>query len=186
MPFRLGNIGCWLHYPGRTRKLTLMAPDSAPSSILRLGQSDGLSLGTFLYIHIVKAGEKNRWNGRQSIYSPAMICTCCRDSLLFVVPRTHRLTPISFMMPCTPHAVLTGEECIALGGHFYNSGQFKRTTYAMVYEHFCGNYVCNAAHPRAPLLLFKALSSYADEMLARPAQKRLRTSSFPVPMPLLI
>ena len=98
-----------------------------------------------------------------------------------VAPRAYLLTLISFMRPCTPHVVLTGEECIALGGHFYNACQFQRTVYAIVYEHLCGNYICNAAHPRAPLLLFKALSSYTDEMLARPGQQRLRMFSILCP-----
>ena len=70
----------------------------------------------------------------------------------------------SYMMPGTPHAVLTLEDSLAEGGHFYSGLQYKRTLYSILAEHFCGKYITNASHPRAPLLLFKTLMGLVAKM----------------------
>lgn len=59
------------------------------------------------------------------------------------------------MPPCTPHAVLTLEDSVALGGHFYCNLTMDRTLDAIVQEHFFGDFVTNTEHTRAPLLLMK-------------------------------
>lgn len=76
------------------------------------------------------------------------------------------------MMAGTPHAVLTLEDSLAEGGHFYSGLHYRRTLYALLHEHFCGNYICNASHPKAPLVLFKTLVGLMAEM------KRISLSEF--------
>ena len=68
------------------------------------------------------------------------------------------------MMAGTPHAVLTLEDSLTEGGHFFSGLQYKRTLYSILAEHFCGKYITNASQHRAPLLLFKTLMGLVAKM----------------------
>lgn len=67
-----------------------------------------------------------------------------------------------YMRPGTRHFVVTVEDCLAVGGHFYNRENFSATMIAIVYEHYYGNSITNTAHPSSPIILFKLLADYAD------------------------
>ncbi|KAL5522155.1 hypothetical protein ACEPAF_7597 [Sanghuangporus sanghuang] len=59
------------------------------------------------------------------------------------------------MPPGTVHAVLTLQDSLALGGHFYNFGTMESTAISLIREHYFGQYLTNTEHPKAPLLLMK-------------------------------
>ena len=64
-----------------------------------------------------------------------------------------------FMQAGTPHFVITLEDSMAVGGHFYNMPTMGKTLRAMVTEHFFGDTVTNTAHPMSPIGLMKLLDS---------------------------
>lgn len=59
-----------------------------------------------------------------------------------------------YMRPGTRHAVLTLEDCLIVGCHFYSRHTFSCTVYALVMQHYF-NQLSNAAHPESTLLLLK-------------------------------
>ena len=75
------------------------------------------------------------------------------------------MVQFSYMLPATPHAVLTLEPCLALGGHFYTGLHFKRTLYGLVYEHLCGDFATNTANTRSPSLLFRTFMSLTEQIM---------------------
>ena len=84
----------------------------------------------------------------------------------------------SYMRPGTPHAVLTLEPSIAIGGHFYSTMHFKRTLYSLVYEHLCGDFATNTANTRAPSLLFRTFMSLDWQLSVGTAQENGTSNLF--------
>lgn len=86
------------------------------------------------------------------------------------------------MQPGTPHFVVTVEDCLALGGHFYNKETFSSTVHSIVLEHYMGLALTNTDHPTVPLTLFKLLSEY--KALMKPSQgPTLMEGSFQLYLP---
>lgn len=74
------------------------------------------------------------------------------------------------MRPGTPHFVVTVEDCLALGGHFYNKETFSSTLSSIALEHYMGLALTNTDHPTAPLVLFKLLSLY--QTILKPSKRK--------------
>ncbi len=66
------------------------------------------------------------------------------------------------MRPGTPHFVVTVEDCMAIGGHFYSKENFLATLQAIALEHCMGVSITNTEHPTAPLILFKLMNEYSE------------------------
>jgi hypothetical protein len=81
------------------------------------------------------------------------------------------------MPPCTPHFVITTDDCLAVGGHFYNYEGVFDTMRAIVVEHYFGDAWTNTDHPSAYIILFKM----ADELLFRMRAKRMGRPTRDVP-----
>jgi hypothetical protein len=64
------------------------------------------------------------------------------------------------MRPNTRHYVVTVEDCLALGGHFYNRNNFSRTATGIIYQHFSGVATSNTEHSNATFILMKLVHSY--------------------------
>ena len=64
---------------------------------------------------------------------------------------------LRYMPPYTIHIVLTTDNSITVGGHFYSYLTFDRTLKALLAEHFAGNSLTNASHGQAAVILFRAL-----------------------------
>lgn len=77
------------------------------------------------------------------------------------------------MRPNAVHAVLTLEDSIALGGHFYNRSCFKDTFSALVAEFFNPLNVTNAEHRMSTLLLGKYMAFLVDALAAKGDSKRM-------------
>ena len=59
------------------------------------------------------------------------------------------------MKPYTVHYVVTTEDCLAIGGHFYSSHMYTWMLSAMVVEHYIGNLVTNTSHLHMPIILYQ-------------------------------
>jgi hypothetical protein len=64
------------------------------------------------------------------------------------------------MQPSCRHFVVTVEDCLAIGGHFYNSDTFDRTALGIVLQHFLGTTIINTEHSDATLHLMKLVHRY--------------------------
>lgn len=67
-----------------------------------------------------------------------------------------------FMQPGTPHYVITLEDALAIGGHFFNLPTIEYTLRAMLIEHFFGTSVTNIAYPQAAIALMKLVDHLVD------------------------
>lgn len=61
------------------------------------------------------------------------------------------------MPPYTIHAVLTTDTSISVGGHFFSNFHFDLTFKGFLAEYFEGNFLTNAAHAQAAVILFRAV-----------------------------
>lgn len=66
------------------------------------------------------------------------------------------------MQPGTPHYVITIEDALAIGGHFFNLPTMEYTLRAMLIEHFFGSSVTNIAYPQAAIALMKLVDHLVD------------------------
>lgn len=66
------------------------------------------------------------------------------------------------MQPGTPHHVISTEDTIAVGGHFFSSLLFSRTLEAMIAEHFASDFLTNTEHSEVHIVLFKMLRKFRD------------------------
>lgn len=64
------------------------------------------------------------------------------------------------MEPGVGHIVLSTENSLAVGGHFFNSANFLGTLKTVGIEHFIGRSVTNNDHSHSPLMLFKIAQYY--------------------------
>jgi hypothetical protein len=64
------------------------------------------------------------------------------------------------MRPGTRHHVVTVEDCLAIGGHFYNRDTFDRTAIGILQQHFLGVVLNNTEHSNATLILMKLVHHY--------------------------
>ncbi|TDL13507.1 hypothetical protein BD410DRAFT_846876 [Rickenella mellea] len=71
---------------------------------------------------------------------------------------------VFLMRPGTPHFVITVEDALAVGGHFYNRQTFSETLRALAFEHQFGANLTNTEHLTSPIILFKLLHSYCAVM----------------------
>ena len=79
------------------------------------------------------------------------------------------------MRPYTLHFVVTAEDCLAVGGHFYCAETLSRTMLALVSEHHLGVMTVNSSHPTALLILFNMFMDHAYWRLARHWEKEVAT-----------
>jgi hypothetical protein len=66
----------------------------------------------------------------------------------------------SYMQPGARHYVVTLDDCLAVGGHFYNRDNFDRTAVNIVYQHFLGVSISNTEHSDAVFVLMKLVHQY--------------------------
>lgn len=66
------------------------------------------------------------------------------------------------MQPGTPHYVITIEDALAIGGHFFNLPTMEFTLRAILIEHFFGSSVTNIAYPQAAIALMKLVDHLVD------------------------
>ena len=71
------------------------------------------------------------------------------------------------MRPGTAHAVVTVEDCLAVGGHFYSNAAYELTLKCLMHEHYAGTEITNASHPTAPVYAMKTLGYYHSWMLSQ-------------------
>jgi hypothetical protein len=64
------------------------------------------------------------------------------------------------MRPGTRHFVVTVEDCLAVGGHFYNKETIDRTAISIVYQHYLGVSITNTEHSDAVFILMKLVHRY--------------------------
>lgn len=74
---------------------------------------------------------------------------CFVSAIHFCGDNALGLTPLfpSFMRPCTPHYVLTSEEAIISGSHFYASATLKASCCGAVHALLADNMITNTSHP---------------------------------------
>jgi hypothetical protein len=84
-----------------------------------------------------------------------MICKYIYKFVLFILHRKFR-----YMRPGTRHYVVTTENCLAIGGHFYNRDNFSRTAIGIIHQHFLGVSLNNTEHSRATVILFRLVHQY--------------------------
>lgn len=63
----------------------------------------------------------------------------------------------SFMQPGTVHFVISTEDCLAIGGHFYSPGTLDRTLMCMVFERYTAPNITNTAHTKCGALFMRML-----------------------------
>ena len=68
------------------------------------------------------------------------------------------------MRPGTPHLVLTFEDCLAVGGHFYSTATYELSLKSIMHEFYAGTVITNTHLPTAPIYLLKTLSYYHSWM----------------------
>lgn len=66
------------------------------------------------------------------------------------------------MPPGTIHYVVTLEDSLCVGGHYFTDKTFTKTLYACVYEHFVGKAITNTEHSEAHIVLFKLFVKWSD------------------------
>jgi hypothetical protein len=66
------------------------------------------------------------------------------------------------MRPGERHHVITVEDCLAIGGHFYNRENFDRTAINMIHQHFLGAVISNTEHSEAVFILLKLVHRYHE------------------------
>lgn len=66
------------------------------------------------------------------------------------------------MRPGIIHFVVTLEDCLAVGGHFYSSLCYRDSLRAAVLEHYFGDSITNTEHPRCGVAFFKAVCGYTS------------------------
>ena len=73
------------------------------------------------------------------------------------------------MQPGTAHFVISTEDCLAVGGHFYSPGTLDRTMMCMVFERYVAQNITNTAHTKCGALFIRKLCylnsafAYANE-----------------------
>lgn len=72
------------------------------------------------------------------------------------------------MRPATTHTVLSAEDCLTLGGHFYSLQTMESTYEALLVEHHLGFLVTNTHHTDAPILLFMLIEKLASAAIRDP------------------
>lgn len=65
------------------------------------------------------------------------------------------------MPPGMPYIVLTSEDCLTVGGHFYSVGTLHRTLGGLVLEYYLGPLISDASHSPVITVLFR----YAADLL---------------------
>jgi hypothetical protein len=59
------------------------------------------------------------------------------------------------MKPGTNHYVVTTEDCLAVGGHFYNQENFGHIALGIIHQHFLGVVTLNnTEHSEGAVILF--------------------------------
>lgn len=66
------------------------------------------------------------------------------------------------MQPGTPHHIISTEDTIAIGGHFFSTFLFSKTLEALIIEHFVAEFITNTEHTEVHIVLFKMLRKYRD------------------------
>ena len=79
-----------------------------------------------------------------------------------------------FMQPATPHFVITIEDALAIGGHFYSSPTMELSVRGLLLEHFFGSAIVNAAYPPSPIALMKLLDYLVDVLDPKRHQREVR------------
>jgi hypothetical protein len=64
------------------------------------------------------------------------------------------------MRPGSRHFIITVEDCLAIGGHFYNANNFNKTACAIMLQHFMGTTIVNTEHSEAVSHLIKLVNHY--------------------------
>lgn len=86
------------------------------------------------------------------------------------------------MRPGTPHFVISSEDCLAIGGHFYSWKTLDKTMMAMVFERYVGTLTTNTAHSKCGIVFIRMLSYLTcvrnnhktdDDGLWKPAEQEL-------------
>lgn len=70
------------------------------------------------------------------------------------------------MRPGTPHYVVTLEDSLCVGGHFFTSTTFTKTLFACIHEHFVGTSITNTEHCEVHIVLFKIFQKWATGILS--------------------
>ncbi|KLO05144.1 hypothetical protein SCHPADRAFT_947151 [Schizopora paradoxa] len=65
-----------------------------------------------------------------------------------------------YMHPGVPHFVISLNDCLAVGGHFFSSALFSKSLRAIVVEHYFGKDITNTEHLSSGLAFFKATAGY--------------------------
>lgn len=73
------------------------------------------------------------------------------------------------MRPGTPHFVVTTEDCLTIGGHFYSRQNFDTSLYAMVLENRFGQGITNTDHITAPIILIRLFMYYLNQWNKKPS-----------------
>jgi len=76
------------------------------------------------------------------------------------------------MRPGTAHCVITLEDSLCVGGHFFSSLVFSRTLFACIAEHFVGDSTTNTEHSSSHIILFKLFAKYASVGLESPGEDK--------------
>lgn len=72
-----------------------------------------------------------------------------------------KLVIYSYMRPGQPHFVVSLNDCLAVGGHFYTSTNYESTLRGLITERFAGRMVTNTEHTTCPIVLFKLMDAHA-------------------------
>ncbi len=59
------------------------------------------------------------------------------------------------MHPGTTHFVVSVEDCLAVGGHFYSAPTLDKTMCSLVQEHFLGHLITNTMHSPCGISLLR-------------------------------
>lgn len=71
------------------------------------------------------------------------------------------------MKPAQPHFVITLNDCLAMGAHFYSAVTYADTLRGLAVEHYAGKLVTNTEHTTTPLFLFKLLDAHLEAWKSR-------------------
>ena len=81
------------------------------------------------------------------------------------------------MQPATPHFVITIEDALAIGGHFYSLPTMKLSVRGILLEHFFGSSIVNAAYPKSPIAFFKLLDYLVDVLDPKRHQREVQNKA---------
>lgn len=71
------------------------------------------------------------------------------------------------MRPAQPQFVVTLNDSLAMGAHFYSAVCYSDTLRGLAVEHFAGKLVTNTEHTTTPLFLFKLLDVHLESWSKR-------------------